>query len=452
LEKLNNGIMKRYLINILLGTIAVVSSCKKDEKYVYQIGDPKIELKSAISAAHFGDSLVFNIHVSDSEVALSTLKAQLYFTDDKVAEMTIRTKENGDYSGKIYVPFLKDIPDGKATIKFVLQNISQKKTEQSFDIDLSRPDFPYLTLVTESKSYRMEKTGRNQYAAKENFPFSVKGYIQAPKVGEQGNSMNFGWVNNVVTLGSTLDIPFSNSTSGVYSIALNTLTYQASPFIVAYAIDGTVFSRLDDTHFKAELNMTKGNAVTIDGIEDLKDWWIDPDFFSQSADGAITFNGVNGKYRITADFALKYFVVEAMAGNDLAKLQEDGTGAVWIIGEGVGKPKVSSNQVGWNTDKALCLAPLGNKKYQITLKAAESINTDNINFKFFHQKGWGGEFGGTDVTTSSDVIFIGDGKNGRDSGNLGVKTGKTLEAGKTYLFTLDLTAGNKKAVLTVVPK
>jgi hypothetical protein len=105
--------------------------------------------------------------VSDSEVALSTVKAQLYFTDDKVTETVIRTKQNGDYTGKIYVPFLKDIPDGKATLKFVLQNISQKITEQSFDINLSRPDFPYLTLVTESKSYRMEKVGRNQYAAKE---------------------------------------------------------------------------------------------------------------------------------------------------------------------------------------------------------------------------------------------------------------------------------------------
>ncbi len=444
--------MKRYLINMLLGTIAVVSSCKKDEKYVYQIGDPKIELKSDVAVAHFGDSLVFNAHVWDNNVALSTLKVQLFYTDDKVSETTIRTKENGDYSGKIYVPFLKDIPDGKATIKFVLQNISQKKSEQSFDIDLSRPDFPYLTLVTESRSYRMEKMGRNQYAAKEDFPFSVKGYIQTPKVGAQGNIMNFGWVNNAITLGSILDIPFSNSTSGVYSVAFNTLTYQASPFIIAYAINGTVFSRLDDTHFKAELNMTKSNPVTIDGISDLKDWWIDPDFFSQSADGAITFNGVSGKYRITADFALKYFVVEAMAGNELAKLQEDGTGAVWIIGEGVGKPKMSSNQVGWNTDKALCLAPQGNKKYQITLKAGESVNTDNINFKFFHQKGWGGEFGGTDVTTSSDLIFVGSGTNGRDAGNLGIKTGKVLEAGRSYTFTLDLTAGNKKAVLIVTPK
>lgn len=446
--------MKRYLINILLGTaaIAAVSSCKKDEKYTYQIGDPKIELKSPISAANFGDSLEFQVHVSDSEVALSTVKAQLYFTDDKVTETVIRTKQNGDYAGKIYVPFLKDIPDGKATLKFVLQNISQKITEQSFDINLSRPDFPYLTLVTASKSYRMEKVGRNQYAAKENFPFSVKGYIQAPKVGAQGNLMNFGWVNNVINLGSTAEIPFSNSTSGIYSIAFNTSTYQASPFIIAYALNGTVFSRLDDEHFKAELNMVKGEKVILDGIEDLKNWWIDPDYFTQAPDGSIAFNGMNGKYRVTADFTLKYFVVEAMTGNDLAKLQDDGSGAVWIIGEGIGKPKVSSNQVGWNTDKALCLVPLGNKKYQITVKAGESINSDNINFKFFHQKGWGGEFGGTDLTTTSDIVFVGDGKNGRDSGNLGIKTAKVLETGKTYVFTLDLAAGNKKAVLTIATK
>ncbi|MGJ1505935.1 DUF5125 domain-containing protein [Sphingobacterium siyangense] len=445
--------MKRYLINILLGTAAItaVSSCKKDEKYTYQIGDPKIELKSPISAANFGDSLEFQVHVSDSEVALSTVKAQLYFTDDKVTETVIRTKQNGDYAGKIYVPFLKDIPDGKATLKFVVQNISQKMTEQSFDINLSRPDFPYLTLVTESKSYRMEKVGRNQYAAKENFAAEVKGYIQAPKVGTQGNAMNFGWVNNVINLGSTAEIPFSNSTSGVYPIQFNTLTFQASPFIVVL-LNGSQFSRLDDKHAKVELELAQGKTTTFEGIADLQDWWIDPDFFTKAADGTLSFKGSTGKYRVTADFNLKYFVVEAMTGNDLAKLQDDGSGAVWIIGEGIGKPKVSSNQVGWNTDKALCLVPLGNKKYQITVKAGESINSDNINFKFFHQKGWGGEFGGTDVTTSNDIVFVGDGKNGRDSGNLGIKTGKVLEAGKTYVFTLDLTAGNKKAVLTVESK
>lgn len=446
--------MKRPILNLLLGTVAIAAmySCKKDEKYVYQVGEPKLEVKSDVKAAHFGDSLIFQVHASDQEIALSTVKVQLFFTDDQVSETTIRTKENGDYSGKIFVPFYKNVPNGKATLKFLLQNISQKTIEKTYEIELTRPDFPYLNLVTESKSYKMEKIGTNEYAAIENFPFSVKGYIQAPKVGTQGNEMNFGWVNNAVDISSTTEIPFSNSTSGLYSIKFNTMTYAASPFIIAYAVNGTVFTRVDDDHFKSELEFKNGEKVTIDGIEDLQDWWIDPDYFTKKSDGNINFNGINGKYRMTADFKLKYFVVEAMDGANLASLKADGTGAIWIIGEGIGKPDIVTNQVGWNTDKALCLVPIGNKKYQITVKAGESIHMNNINFKFFHQKNWGGEFGGTSISTDSDEIFIGDGKNGRDSGNLGIVAGKSLDLGATYTLTVDLGQGNNKALLTVVKK
>lgn len=445
--------MKRPILNFLLGTVAVATlySCKKDEKYVYQIGEPKLEVKSDISGAHFGDSLVFQVHASDQEIALSTVKVQLFFTDDQVSETTIRTKENGDYSGKIFIPFYKNVPNGKATLKFILQNISQKMTEQSYEIDLTRPDFPYLNLVTESKSYKMEKIGTNEYAVTESFPSSVKGYIQAPKVGEQGNPMNFGWVNNTVEIGSTTEIPFTNLTSGVYSIKFNTLTYEASPFINIY-LNGNLLSRMDDDHFKGELELKNGEQVTFDGIDDVKNWWIDPDYFTQKSDGSINFNGINGKYRITVDFKLKYFLVEAMDGANLASLKADGTGAIWIIGEGIGKPGIATNQVGWSPEKALCMMPIGNKKYQITLKAGESIHASNINFKFFHQKDWGGEFGTTNISTDNDMIFIGDGTNGRDSGNLGIVSGKSLTLGISYILTVDLSKGNSKAILTVVKK
>jgi hypothetical protein len=445
--------MKRPILNFLLGTVAVATlySCKKDEKYVYQIGEPKLEVKSDVSAAHFGDSLVFQVHASDQEIALSTVKVQLFFTDDQVSETTIRTKENGDYYGKIFIPFYKNVPNGKATLKFILQNISQKMTEQSYEIDLTRPDFPYLNLVTESKSYKMEKIGTNEYAVTESFPSSVKGYIQAPKVGEQGNPMNFGWVNNTVEIGSTTEIPFTNLTSGVYSIKFNTLTYEASPFINIY-LNGNLLSRIDDDHFKGELELKNGEQLTFDGIDDVKNWWIDPDYFTQKSDGSINFNGINGKYRITVDFKLKYFLVESMEGANLASLKADGTGAIWIIGEGIGKPGIATNQVGWSPEKALCMMPIGNKKYQITLKAGESIHASNINFKFFHQKDWGGEFGATSISTDNDMIFIGDGNNGRDSGNLGIVSGKSLALGTSYILTVDLSQGNSKAILAVVKK
>jgi hypothetical protein len=81
--------------------------------------------------------------------------------------------------------------------------------------------------------------------------------------------------------------------------------------------------------------------------------------------------------------------------------------------------------------------------------AGESINPSEINFKFFYQKDWGGEFGSDALSSESDIVFVGDGENGRDNGNLGIVSGTTLEEGASYIFTVDLSAGNDNAVLEV---
>ncbi|PRY54294.1 uncharacterized protein DUF5016 [Arcticibacter pallidicorallinus] len=443
--------MKTY-IGILLIALGMMlfNSCKKNEAVA--LGNPVITPKSEFTAAQFGDSLQFRVEVSDEEIPLSTLKAQLFYSDEMVSETVIRTKTNGEYTGKVFVPFYANIPDGTATLKLVLQNTSLTISEKELEISLTRPDFPFLTLVTASGEHRMDRVGLHEYAATRVFPFSVKGYIKAPKVGTSGNEMTFGWEDNAVAIGSTTEIPFSNSSSGTYSITFNTFSYQASPFIIAYAVNGTVMDRIDDNRFKVDLALSQAQEVTIDGIEDLSNWFVDPDYFSKDANGKLTFLPVGGKYRITANFTLKHFIVEAMNGSGLATLQPDGTGAIWIIGEGIGKPGIATNQVGWNTDNALCMAPIGNKKYQVTGVAGTTFKADNINFKFFHQKGWGGEYKHANISTKSDLIFIGDGANGRDSGNLGIVSGKALEVGATYVFTVDLSAGNDKAVLTVTKK
>ena len=442
----------KHLTNYLyILSLICLFSCEEEKEYNYQVGNPTITLNNSFTNALFGDSLQFNVDLQDNDIPLSTLKVELYFTDDKVSETIIRTKQNGTYNGKIFIPFLKNIPNGTATLKFILQNISQKISVKEIDLPLSRPNFPYLELITNSTTYKLQKVEDNKYAITQNLPYSVNGYIQAPKVGTYGNIMNFGWVNNEIQLGSTADIPFSYSSSTVYTINFNTLTYEASPFIVAYAVNGTIFSRINDNVYRADINLNKGDEIKIDGIADFSDWWIDNDFFKIDQNKKITSNVIDGKYRITANFTHKYLIVEAMSGNNLASLNSDGTGAVWIIGDGIGKPNVSSNHVGWNTDKALCMAPIGNKRYQITVTGKVTAYTDYINFKFFHQKGWGGEFTHNQLSSTSDIIFVGNGSNGRDSGNLGLLPSKLLEENKSYVLTVDLSEGNSKAKLTVNP-
>jgi hypothetical protein len=166
----------------------------------------------------------------------------------------------------------------------------------------------------------------------------------------------------------------------------------------------------------------------------------------------LTFLPISGRYRVTANLISNWLRVEAMSGSNYATLQPDGTGAIWVIGDQVGKPSYTANHVGWTPANGLCMAPVGDKKYQLTLVAGETVNPEEINFKFFHQKDWGGEFSSQSLTTDSDIVFVGDGSNGRDNGNLGLVTGTTLEIGATYVFTIDLSAGVDNGVLTVVKK
>ncbi len=199
-----------------------------------------------------------------------------------------------------------------------------------------------------------------------------------------------------------------------------------------------------------EAEFTQGEAIEVEGIDNFAEWWIDTDYFT-SENGALKFAPISGKYRITADFANSYLKVEAMTGNNLASLQPDGTGAIWILGDGAGKPGLG-NSPGWSPGKGICLAPVGDKKFQVSLVAGTNIDSGSINFKFFHQNDWGGEYKHTTLSSQSDIIFVGNGSNGRDSGNLGIVEGKTLEAGATYVLVVDVSAGIDQAVLTVTKK
>lgn len=438
-----------YIIMMILSATIVFTSCDNDDDK--PAGNPVMLSKTVFTSALFGDSIPFTFDVTDAEVPLSTLKAQLYFGEEMVSETVIRTKENGEYSGKIFVPFYANIPNGTATLKFVLQNINFTKTEQNFELPLTRPDYTSLTLVAEDGTeYTMNRQSQYNYSVTNNFPQKIKAYIKAPAMGANGNEIIFGSQDGGITQGVDSYISFSNTVAGTYNITFNTLTYEASPFVKLY-VNGTEMTAIDDNNYRIDLSLTQGQEVSIEGT-DFSGWWIDSDFFSKDATGKLTFLPISGDYRITANFVHNYFIVETLSGGNYAALQSDGSGAIWIIGDNVGKPTVAGNVVGWNTDKALCLAPIGGKKYQVTLVAGESVTANTINFKFFHQKGWGGEFGSATLSTTSDVVFVGDGANGRDSGNLGIVTGKTLEVGATYVFTVDLSGGNSAAVLTVVKK
>ena len=168
---------------------------------------------------------------------------------------------------------------------------------------------------------------------------------------------------------------------------------------------------------------------------------------------SMTWAPMSGSYRIIADQANKYFRIHSITGSNPTVLSDDGSGALWVIGNSVGKPKVSTNEVGWTTENALCMAPVADKVYQITFIGGKTVKTDGIDFKFFGQMGWGVELKGSVnyVEVPSALVGVGQGKdvNGHDDGNLFLLDGVTLQQDMRYVFTVDLTGGLNAAKFSV---
>ena len=141
---------------------------------------------------------------------------------------------------------------------------------------------------------------------------------------------------------------------------------------------------VNGTELPAEISMSQGETVEFGNL-DIENTWIDPDFFK--ADGSsFTFNAVDGDYMFTYDSSAKWIKVVPMYNGSKATY-ENGK-ALWIIGDGGGKPTVD-NLIGWNTgDAPLPCAQISANTYQITL----AMKAEGGSVKVFGQADWGTEW------------------------------------------------------------
>ena len=429
--------MKKFLY-MTLAAVAVMACQPKEPAFLTTDKGPQ-QTVNCDAAALMGSDFLFTVDLQDP-IALSTLKVQLKFDDTVVADTTIRTKTNGAYEGRLLVPFYKDIPDGIATAVFTSQNIQFGITTEEREVRVSRPDFDYLLLkpVTGGE-YRMEKTGNFTYAVSGDFDASVDALIETAPFDGAGRKFSFGYGATGVELGATTPIPFSNGVAGNYEISFNTRTWEAAPF-VKLTVNGTEAVMIDKQNYAAVVNLHKGEAIVIEGYAPgFDDFTLDPDWFTED----FKFNAVDGLYKVTIQMGNQFFLVEKMVSADAYATLTNGN-AVWLIGDGYGKPGIFS--ASWNTGLGLCLAEVEPNIHQITFVGGTSLKTGtNLNVKLFHQKGWGGEFGGGSyASVVSDIAYAGE-----SDGNIHLLEGQSIEMGGIYRFTLDLTGGVSAAVLKV---
>lgn len=436
----------------MIASLLGVASCNDKNVDFDDTGSSSIISLSGPESAYMGDSIAFNFQIASSGTRPNQSKVQLIFDKTIVSERVMLTPDAGSYSGKVLIPFMKDVPDGTVTVKLRVQNERFANATSEVNIKINRPQYDKLVLRDAGgKAHEMLPVAGqpHTYAVTDVFPSELFATIEVPKYGKDGNAMSFGNVDGKISNGSNELINFSADLDGEYKVTFNTLTYEGTPFI-KFAVNDIEFTKIDDNKYKAETEFKQGETISITGLKaDYPQYWVNPAFFSKvkGTDGKLLkFKGRDGKYRLTVDKSLKYFKVEAMTGNALADLSKGGD-AVWCIGDGnIGQPSFSKNGINWSAeDKVICLAPIGNNKHQLILETGKTIKKDNINFKFFFQRGWGVEF-------TADKISLGDKSpwfivNPSD-GN--IKKGSTSIAdGKFYVITVDLSAGNTKAKMTV---
>lgn len=459
--------LTKYIM-LMLSLLPLFSSCSDDDDKGGD-GSPVVVAEN-LQPAMFGDSLTFNVNCSDAAgVPLSTLKAQLCYGDEVVNEVTLRTKTEGEYTVKLYAPFYKDVPDGEAEVRLALQNTHLAITSKTVTVELSRPHYEYVNLMSsDGKVFKLTPDTNDPYLFKGTVTStsrSITGYVQTPSCGAANQPQTFGLGTNGVTQGVTDNITFASNSAGTFEVWFNVMTYEFGPQSEIPII--TLTDAEDANIYVGEL--TQNGVYEITGSDKFAadSWYYDPDFFQKNSDGTFTFTAMSGLYTVKADFTNNGFKIWKMADTEnTATLAADGSGALWVIGSDcICKPTYAQiTGQGWwtDTDHALCLAPVKDKVYQLTLTVGKQLQADgkNLNFKFFGQAGWGIEFKGTGgsyyLTTESDVFAVGDGtteyQGGHDDGNIYLRPGVTLKDGDTYVLTVDLTAGTDKAKLIVEKK
>lgn len=451
--------MKKIIIASLMALPLLTACVDDDYSTPAQKGEP-VATPAAVSSAQMGDTIRFTVNCRDAAgTALSNLKAEMLYTGETVDEITIRTAAEGDYTVKLAVPYLQFVPNGTAQVRLTLQNTSTKTSVTTFDVAVTRPHFSNLQFVdSEGHTHEMVEDGNYNYTIKT--PVSIEKNIFKGHFQTADGKFVFGNDGAAVALGYDNDMKFTSIELEDVNVTFNTQTYAFSPQdelpIPIFTADDNVYTGIFE----------QGEQYTFGGDDAVfsDDWYYDPDYFSKNSDGSYTFLALTGHYQIKAIFDDKSnpkgFRVHAVDESGSAMtLSADGTGAVWIIGDGIyGKPSYYDAQGWWtDTDHDLCLAPVAEKKYQVTLTVGKQLKAGNsCNIKFYGQAGWGTEFKGSEgaeyrLTTDNPYIGVGDG-NGHDDGNLYLKDGVTLNEGETYVFTIDLTAGVANGILSVEKK
>lgn len=438
--------MKIFKYACIAGLVMVaLAACEDDGTKT--TSQPAISNLSIIptTGLTYGDSIAVSATVSDEVTPLSTFDIQVIVADVEIYKQSIRTKgNNANVTAKFKLPFAANAEDnGEVTVKLQSINIDGFSTSQTETLHAARPILgDTLYLVTSNETIKLAKSPDNPFlylSPSGSYPNEIVG-----KIATSENLMAAEWVwvssGNTIVIGSHTDsdIRLSDPSYSVEQLSFNTMTFELKfigEMLPSVKFNTTTLLIGEDGRFHGEVEFTKGEVVTVEGITNLAAAY-NPDFFDFK-DGVLTFKAPSGKYQV---------VYWAGTINYMWLRQDNAVypDALWLTGAGIAMPTfindVTNIWWGWDdwgvtTRQAYFFCPkVGENKYQTTVYM---MNTEGswwlqAEFKLFPSKSWDNEF------SSMDWGYISNNLTSNTNGNF-VYTTELTEG--LYRITIDMSGG-----------
>lgn len=424
-------VMKR-LIYILLPLVFLASCQPKNFREVYPAGNPQLTAELLTSEVLYGtDSIAFRVSITETETPLSQLQVKVLVGLQVVASDLVRTAGK-DYSAtfRYPVPFGANMPEGE-DVKVYLTATNVEGTETNLILSGctgKRPSLETMYIMPPSVQYGLIGKGQQMtwdetlgafVAYDLGYPKSIKCLlaVTGTRFGRvEWSTPVFGMINDRLSLITKEQFEAEEATA----ITLENDSYETldtiifNPLTFEITIGGKIaepvseldlISDLDEEpeyisnsaarkqYRGAKIFFDKDSEVEITGATDLEKAY-NLDYMEYLGGGKVKFLGEKGMYYVSYKFDEDYIVIEPLY--DLVEPE-----VMYLCGVGMGQPSwTPSATSGWGFDSpnqnfvGRTIAP---KVYQFTVYMLNDTENEehpgfgSVNFKFFHQHGWGGE-------------------------------------------------------------
>ena len=431
----------KKLLYIALAALLMAACQPEHYRTVYPEGQPELTATMLTQSVLYGtDSVAFKVEINEKETPLSQLQVKIMVGLRVVANELLRTKDlHFEAELKYAVPFGPNMAEGEE-VKVYLTATNIEGTATNLILTGCtghRPAMETMYIMPPTVQYAGIGKGKQMtydaaqgvfYAYDLKYPKSIQCLlaVTGTKFGRvDWNTPVFGMLNNELTLITKEQFEAEEASPIILEDdnfeTIDTIVFNPLTFEVAIggkvAMPVTTLDLLTDLaeepayissssarkeYRGAKIFFDKNSEVTISGATDLAKAY-NLDWMEYLGGNKIKFLGEKGMYYVSYKTAEDYIVVEP-----LYELTEPDV--MYLCGVGMGQPSWTPKATsGWGFDSpnqnfvGRLVAP---KTYQFTVYMLnDAENADHpgfgaVNFKFFHQHGWGGEETSLDYTHS----------------------------------------------------